>query len=246
MLFADSAATLERVRASGAVVARTVVFDSPGDDGMAAFETSGAAARAGRPEIPATYEAALHPDDLAVLIYTSGTTGDPKGVMLSHDNVGFDARAALKCGLDGLVEGNPVLSVLPYSHIFEHTIAYIYLLARVRYFICHDAAQVLDDMRDVRPSVMTSVPRIFDRVLAGVSGKAMKAGGLQGKLVPWALAVGRAYARSKTFGRLSPAPRVALRSSRAGSCCAKCAPRSVSTAWNSSSAAAPRCTSTRR
>ncbi len=210
LLFADSASTLERVRTSGAVIGRTVVFDSPGEDGMAAFETIGAAARAGRPEIPAAYEATLHPDDLAVLIYTSGTTGDPKGVMLSHDNVGFDARSALKCGLDGLAEGNPVLSVLPYSHIFEHTIAYIYLLARVRYFICQDAGQLLDDMRDVRPSVMTSVPRIFDRVLAGVSGKAMKAGGLQGKLVPWALAVGRAYARAKTFGG-GVSPALALR-----------------------------------
>ena len=206
MLFADSAATLERMRTSGAVIERAVVFDSAGGDGMAAFESAGAAARAGRTEIPGAYEAALHPDDLAVLIYTSGTTGDPKGVMLSHDNVGFDARAALKCGLDELVEGNPVLSVLPYSHIYEHTIAYIYLLARVRYFICHDAGQLLDDMRDVRPSVMTSVPRIFDRVLAGVSGRAMKTGGLQGKLVPWALATGRAYARAKTFGgRVSPA-----------------------------------------
>ena len=206
MLFADSAATLQRVRSSGAAVEQAVVFDSAGSDGMAAFEAAGAAVRAGRPEIPAAYEAALHPDDLTVLIYTSGTTGDPKGVMLSHDNVGFDARSALRCGLDGLVEGNPVLSVLPYSHIYEHTIAYIYLLARVRYYVCHDAGQLLDDMRDVRPSVMTSVPRIFDRVLAGVSGKAMKAGGLQAKLVPWALAVGRARARASAFGgRVSPA-----------------------------------------
>ncbi len=206
LLFADSGATLERVRGSGAGVDRAVVFDSAGDDGLAAFEGRGAAARTGTADIPAAYEAALHPDDLAVLIYTSGTTGDPKGVMLSHDNVGFDARSALKCGLDGLVEGNPVLSVLPFSHIFEHTIAYVYLLARVRYFICHDTGELRDDMRDVRPSVMTSVPRIFDRVLAGVSGRAMKAGGLQGKLVPWALAAGRAYARAMAFGgRVSPA-----------------------------------------
>ncbi len=200
LIFADSSATLARVRESGANVPRAVVFDSRGDDGMASFEARGAAVRAARPEVPAAYEATLHPDDLAVLIYTSGTTGSPKGVMLSHDNVAFDAQSALKCGLDGLAEGNAVLSVLPYSHIYEHTMVYIYLLARVRYSICHDAGELLADMRDVRPMVMTSVPRIFDRVLAGVKGQAMKAGGLQAKLVPWALGAGRRYMRAKTFG----------------------------------------------
>jgi len=200
MIFADSAATLERVRCSGTQLDRAVRFDSTGDDGMLAFEARGAAKRATIPDLPAAYEAALHPDDLAVLIYTSGTTGDPKGVMLSHDNVGFDARSALQCGLDDLVEGHNTLSVLPYSHIFEHTIAYIYLLARVRYYICHDAGELLQDMRDVRPTVMTAVPRIFDRVLAGVQGKAMQSGGAQAKLVPWALRSGRKYMQAKTFG----------------------------------------------
>ncbi|MGA8532882.1 MAG: long-chain fatty acid--CoA ligase [Candidatus Tumulicola sp.] len=200
LIFADSSVTLEHVRAGGAVMPAAVVFDSAGDDGMAAFEARGAAARTRRPELPAAYEATLAPDDLAVLIYTSGTTGNPKGVMLSHDNLAFDAQSALKCGLDGLVEGNAVLSVLPYSHIYEHTIVYVYLLARVRYFICHDAAQLVEDMRDVRPTVMTSVPRIFDRVLAGVTGRAMIAGGLQARLVPWALRAGRRYMQAKTFG----------------------------------------------
>jgi long-chain acyl-CoA synthetase len=205
LVFADSGATLDRVRASGAAVPHAVVFESAGGDGMTAFEARGSAIRKSRPELPAAYEATLHPDDLAVLIYTSGTTGSPKGVMLSHDNIAFDAQSALKCGLDGLVEGNDVLSVLPFSHIFEHTIVYIYLLARVRYSICHDPGELLADMRDVRPAVMTSVPRIFDRVLAGIKGQAMKAGGLQGKLVPWALAMGRRYMRAETFeGHSSP------------------------------------------
>jgi long-chain acyl-CoA synthetase len=224
LIFVDSNATLAHVRASGSPVPRAVVFDSSGDDGMTAFEAAGSAVRANRPELPGAYEATLHPDDLAVLIYTSGTTGNPKGVMLSHDNLAFDASSSLLCGLDDLVEGGAVLSVLPYSHIYEHTITYIYLLAGVRCFICHDAGELLADMRDVRPSVMTSVPRIFDRVLAGVKGQAMKAGGLQAKLVPWALAVGRKYMRAKTFGGRPPlglavayavASRIVLRKVRA-------------------------------
>ncbi|HEY5427120.1 MAG TPA: long-chain fatty acid--CoA ligase [Candidatus Tumulicola sp.] len=201
LLLVDSSATLDRVRQSGAAVPRAVVFDAPGDEGMGAFEARGAAVRANLPQLPGTYEAALHPDDLAVLIYTSGTTGNPKGVMLSHDNIAFDAESTLGYGLPNLRQGNAVLSVLPYSHIYEHTTIYIYLLAGARYSICRDPSTLLADMRDVRPSVMTSVPRIFDRVLAGVKGQVMKAGGLQAKLVPWALEIGRAYMHAKTFGR---------------------------------------------
>jgi long-chain acyl-CoA synthetase len=93
------------------------------------------------------------------------------------------------------------LSVLPYSHIYEHTIIYIYMLAKVKYAICHDPNHLLADMIDVRPMYMTSVPRIFDRILAGVQGKAMKQGGLQAKLVPWALNVGREYMEAKTYGK---------------------------------------------
>jgi long-chain acyl-CoA synthetase len=200
LIFVDSRATLERVRASGAPVARAVVFGIPGPDGMAAFEARGSAVRADRPELPGAYEAELGPDDLAVLIYTSGTTGNPKGVMLSHDNLGFDARSALDYGLDTIVEGSAVLSVLPFSHIYEHATIYIYLLAGMRYAICRDPNALLQDMRDVRPSMMTSVPRIFDRVLGGVNGQAMKAGGLQAKLVPWALETGRKFAHATTFG----------------------------------------------
>ncbi|HTX58396.1 MAG TPA: long-chain fatty acid--CoA ligase [Verrucomicrobiae bacterium] len=200
LVFVDSAATLEHLRQSGAAMRNVVAFDGSGDPGLAAFEARGASVRAQNPELPQTYEAALHPDDLAVLIYTSGTTGNPKGVMLSHDNVAFDAQAALADGLDGVEAGSDVLSVLPFSHIFEHTMIYIYLLAAARYFICHDPADLLADLREVRPLTMTSVPRIFDRVLSGVRGNAMKAGGLQARLVPWALAVGREYMRSKVFG----------------------------------------------
>jgi long-chain acyl-CoA synthetase len=209
IVFADSAATAEHVRASGANVPRTVIFDSAGEDGLAAFERRGAEVRATHTDLPGRYEATLHPDDLAVLIYTSGTTGNPKGVMLSHDNLGFNSQSTFEFGLHALEAENDVLSVLPYSHIYEHTMIYIYLLAGARYNICHDPGQLLQDLRDVRPTIMTSVPRIFDRVIAGVKGQAMKAGGATAKLVPWALETGRAYAHAKTFGG-GPSPMLSL------------------------------------
>lgn len=200
MIFTDSRATLAALRAGGAPEVPAIVFDDPAADGLASAEAKGAALRA-TGATSAAYEAALAPSDLAVLIYTSGTTGRPKGVMLSHDNIAFDARASLVYGLDDLIAGTTVLSVLPFSHIFEHTILYVYLLARVECYVCRDPSALLSDMLDARPTVMTAVPRIFDRVLAGVNGKAMKAGGLQAKLVPWALESGRRFASATTFGR---------------------------------------------
>jgi long-chain acyl-CoA synthetase len=199
LLFIDSPETLEHVRASGAPLPRTVVFDSGGDDGLRAFEARGAAVRAEHPDAPARYET-QNADDLAVLIYTSGTTGDPKGVMLSHDNLAFNAQSTRDCAAGQMHPGEDALSVLPFSHIYEHTFIYIYLLVGVRYSICHEPNELLADLLAVRPAMMTSVPRIFDRVLAGIKGRALKVGGLQGKLISWGMRVAREWAYAQTFG----------------------------------------------
>lgn len=191
LLFVDAPAALSRL--GGLTLPRTIVFEGTGENSLASFEAGGA--NAPRASSPAT------PDDLAVLIYTSGTTGNPKGVMLTHDNIAFDAQSAEAYGFMGIRAGQDVISVLPYSHIFEHTMIYIYLIACVRYFVCHDPDQLVADLVDVRPVTMTAVPRIFDRVLAGVTATALAAGGLQAKLVPWALRAGHDYMYAKTFGR---------------------------------------------
>lgn len=209
LIFVDEWRTLERLRDSGAALPRAVRFDSTGADGLKAFEARGEELRAGNAAVAHAWEATLVPDDLAVLIYTSGSTGTPKGVMLSHDNIAFDAQVSLTCGFEGIHGGVDVISVLPYSHIYEHTVIYIYLLAGVRYFICHDPNELLGDLRDVRPAEMTAVPRIFDRVLVGVTGQALRAGGLQGRLVPWALNAAREYMAAKTIGGAA-APGLAL------------------------------------
>jgi long-chain acyl-CoA synthetase len=200
LVFVDTYATLEHLRASGAPLPAAIVFETEGPDGLPTFEQRGAAVRIDHPDRPGTYETGQTPDDLAVLIYTSGTTGDPKGVMLTHDNLAFNAQATLGWGLDEVRRGDNALSVLPYSHIYEHTFIYIYLLAGVRYCICHEPNELLADLLDVRPAMMTSVPRIFDRVLAGIKGKALKSHRLQGKLISWGMRVAREFAYAKTFG----------------------------------------------
>ena len=204
LLFVDSEATLQTLGTAIPVLPRAIVFESRGPFALAAFESGGARARAADPSLPTSYYASLAADDLAILIYTSGTTGNPKGVMLSHDNIAFDAKSSLYGAFAVLTPQDRVLSVLPFSHIYEQTMMFIYLLAKPTYFICHDANDLTADLLYARPNYMTCVPRIFDRVLAGINGNALRAGGLQARLVPWALRTARHWARAKTFGGSNP------------------------------------------
>jgi long-chain acyl-CoA synthetase len=146
---------------------------------------------------------------MAVLIYTSGTTGEPKGVMLSHYNLVFTAQASFSSAFSVITPDSDVLSVLPFSHIYEHCILYGYMLSRVRHHISHNVEELLQDLRDVRPITMTAVPRIFERLLTGITAKAKVHGGLQAKLVPWALSVGRDYMTAKMQGS-EPGPGLTL------------------------------------
>jgi long-chain acyl-CoA synthetase len=201
LIFADTVHAAERLRHLPLQLPRLVVFESAGDDSLHAFEARGAQVRAQHPDWPDVFEASIAPDDMAVLIYTSGTTGEPKGVMLSHYNIGFNAQSTFSRALDVLPPGSDVLSVLPFSHIYEHCFLYGYMLMRLRHHISHNVEHLLEDLRDVRPVFMTAVPRIFERMLAGIATKAKVHGGFQAKLVPWALETGRCYMTAKTLGR---------------------------------------------
>lgn len=198
MIFADTFAAVERLRHMNAALPAVYVFESEREDGLQALEARGALARAEHPGWPGALHANVAPDDMAVLIYTSGTTGEPKGVMLSHYNLAFTAQSTFSRALTVLTKGTDVLSVLPFSHIYEHCMVYGYLLSSVRHNICHHVDELLADLRDVRPVAMTAVPRIFERMLAGIAVKAKLHGGLQSKLVPWALSAGRKYMTAKT------------------------------------------------
>ncbi|HEX5274538.1 MAG TPA: long-chain fatty acid--CoA ligase [Candidatus Rubrimentiphilum sp.] len=203
LVFAGTAELAASVR--GLTAAPVVVFQSSGADSLAQFEKRGGA----EPGAVAQWEAALEPDDLAVLIYTSGTTGEPKGVMLSHYNVAFNAESSFSNTFDVLPAGSNVLSILPFSHIYEHMILYGYMLRRMHHYIAHDVDKLLDDFRDVHPVTMTAVPRLFERVIARIVGTAKSQGGLQGKLVPWALNAGRDYMAARNRGK-DPGPMLSL------------------------------------
>ena len=199
LLFTGTAESAASVRELTAVP--IVIFQSSGPDSIARFEERGARFRAENPGLVAQSEAALKPDDLAVLIYTSGTTGEPKGVMLSHHNVAFNAESSFSNTFDVLPSGSNVLSILPFSHIYEHMILYGYMLRGMHHYIAYDVDKLLDDLRDVHPVTMTAVPRLFERVIARIVGTAKSEGGLHGKAVPWALNAGRDYMSAKVRGK---------------------------------------------
>jgi len=200
VLFIDSPDALKRLVEGGVELPHVFVFDARGDGSLSALEVRGEALRSALPGAIAGFAAAVKPSDLAVLIYTSGTTGTPKGVMLSHGNIASNAVAGFSLVPDELPGDDPVLSVLPYAHIYEHMNLYGYLLRRSRVYVCHSPDELLVDLRTVRPVAFFAVPRIFERMLAGIVGRARAEGGVRSKLVPWALAAARHYMRAKISG----------------------------------------------
>lgn len=133
----------------------------------------------------------IDPNDLATIIYTSGTTGEPKGVMLSHENFTSNIRA-ISAGLPILATDRS-LSVLPLSHIFERACFYVMSCNGVSVHYCAAFENLASHLGEVKPTVMTAVPRLFEQVYHKIVKKGMSAGGWKTKLFAWALDIGQQY-----------------------------------------------------
>lgn len=142
-------------------------------------------------------------EDLATIIYTSGTTGEPKGVMLTHDNFISDVRSITK-GLP-ISPADVSLSVLPLSHIFERTVFYVFCYVGVSVHYAASFEQVGEFLKEVRPTIMTAVPRLFEKVYHRIVKKGMSAGGMKTKIFERSLAIGQRYAELKYNGKRIPA-----------------------------------------
>ncbi len=142
---------------------------------------------------------AIEPDALATIIYTSGTTGHPKGVMLSHRN--FLANVADVNQVIGVSEDDTALSFLPLSHAFERTTVYMYLYNGATFIFAESLETIGRDMQQVRPTVMTGVPRVFEKVRARVIAAVAEAPRLRQALFAWATGVGHALASARLGGR---------------------------------------------
>ncbi|WP_405198974.1 AMP-dependent synthetase/ligase [Christiangramia sp. LLG6405-1] len=135
---------------------------------------------------------AVTEDDLATLIYTSGTTGRPKGVMLTHKNIVSDVLgSAPRVPFDtGTYVG---LSFLPICHIFERMILYLYQYYSVSVYFAESIEKISDNLKEVKPHVITAVPRLLEKVYDKIIAKGTALGGVKQKLFYWAVELGLEY-----------------------------------------------------
>ena len=143
--------------------------------------------------------AAVTPDQLATIIYTSGTTGEPKGVMLSHGNVAsnvMDGGSVVRVDSE-----DAALSFLPLSHAFERAVVFLYLYNGVTVTFAESLETIARDLGAVRPTVMTGVPRVYEKFHARVHEAVAGAPAIRRRLFHWAVGVGLRLARAALAGR---------------------------------------------
>lgn len=135
--------------------------------------------------------AAVQPDDLLTLIYTSGTTGSPKGVMLSHDNILSNCRSSQS--FVPVTKDDTALSFLPLCHIFERMVSYLYMINGVSIYYAESMETIADNLREVKPNIFTTVPRLLEKVYDKIVAKGHDLSGVKKGLFFWALNLGLEY-----------------------------------------------------
>ena len=201
LVFVSDAEQLAKVREAAANLDRPVdivVFDgSASGDGAVAWEDFLARGDDAPADDFVAEARRAQPGDLVTMIYTSGTTGTPKGVMLTHNNLASNiwaTRILLRVEL-----GDVSLSFLPLSHVLQRMVDYLFFVSGCT--ITHGSIDtVAADMKRLRPTVLVSVPRLYEKVYQAV----LDADGVKGKLVAWAAGVGRRAALLKEEGAPFP------------------------------------------
>ncbi len=130
-------------------------------------------------------------NDLASIIYTSGTTGEPKGVMLDHNNFAASLEAhdyELKVS-----DKDSSLSFLPLSHIYERSWVFFCLHAGIEVYFNQNPKLIAEVLKEVKPTLMCTVPRIFEKIFAAIQDKRKEASPTKMKLASWALGIGNDY-----------------------------------------------------
>lgn len=141
----------------------------------------------------------VKPENEATLIYTSGTTGVPKGVILTHGNLLSNIKAA--SDIIEFTEKDTVLSFLPLSHVFERMVMFTYLYKGCTVAFAESVEAVAQNLIEVRPHIMVSVPRVFEKIYAKVMDQVLTSPALRRKIFFWALKVGKAYGAAKLAGK---------------------------------------------
>jgi len=200
---AEQAAKIAAVRADCSALRHVITFaDSPAgaDMTLAALEASGA--KADTDARRTAFEAralAVRPEDVATIIYTSGTTGEPKGVMLTHDNI-YSNVMVNKAAIP-FAGNDTCLSFLPLSHIFERCGGHYMMLATGTSIAYAESVDTVPlNMTEVRPTLVLSVPRLYEKMYARVLENAVSGGALKRRIFFWARKVADRWADVRLAG----------------------------------------------
>ena len=179
-----------------------IAFDAsaaqrPGVTSLAALEAKGKAVAAKHPSWKQD-ALSVKPEDLATLIYTSGTTGDPKGVMLSHYNIWSNVQACLQ--MIPIGSGDECLSMLPLSHSYERMVDYTLFQAGVIINYAESFDTVAANLGEVKPTVVLSVPRLYEKVYARVLENALSGSAIKRNIFFWAKRAGEQWATLSLAG----------------------------------------------
>ena len=143
------------------------------------------------------------PGDLVTIIYTSGTTGTPKGVMLTHNNLVSNIKGAIQA-LPRIDENDVILSYLPLCHSFERIASYFMFACGVRGELAESIDKVAENLRQVRPTIVTTVPRLLERMHGKIIKKIETGPERSRKIFLWAVETGKAYHRARRKGSVGP------------------------------------------
>ena len=143
-------------------------------------------------------KAAVTPDDLLTLIYTSGTTGKPKGVMLTHNNLLSNCRNSQR--FVPVSKEDKALSFLPLCHIFERMVTHLYLINGVSIYYAESMDSIAENLREVKPEIFTTVPRLLEKVYDKIVAKGHEQTGVKKSLFFWALDLGLKYDNQEDHG----------------------------------------------
>jgi long-chain acyl-CoA synthetase len=144
-------------------------------------------------------KSSIQPDDIATIIYTSGTTGVPKGVMLSHQNLVSNCIATTTIHVLGAE--HRALSFLPICHIYERIINYHYQYKGISIYYAENLGTILENMKEVKPHLFVTVPRLLERIYVGIIGKGKDLSFFKKIIFFWAVNLGLNYERDHKNGK---------------------------------------------